>query len=390
MGEIDPKGGRVSVPLYSTQPATNNRFLGTFTFEYIVTTPLSHPLRNLPTKTAFEWAPNGKTTLVGHRGLGMNLDAQQKCGQVLQLGENTIASFAKAHELGAHFVEFDTQVSKDGVVLLYHDNVLDETGFHVEINDLTEQEFRALKPKFAVSAREYPETIDRATTLRRARSTGNLVALAPLPSEITGTKKAKRPWKGNYVGCIQEPFTTLKEALQTLPTSLGFNIEIKYPLPDEIEREGLKSFEANRFVDAILNTVLDHAGDERAIIFSCFNAEAARMAKLKQSRYPVLFLTMGGTHETIDTRLNSVQAAARFASRFGLDGIVTSAAPVLADLALIARAKEVMRGGRALVLTYGGLNCVKGNAKRLMWAGLDGIIVDTVRQVREELDAAGR
>ena len=40
--------------------------------------------------------------------------------------ENTLASFYKAIELGAHGIETDLQKTKDGVIVLFHDNVLDK------------------------------------------------------------------------------------------------------------------------------------------------------------------------------------------------------------------------------------------------------------------------
>ncbi|KAJ3406350.1 hypothetical protein CcCBS67573_g01058 [Chytriomyces confervae] len=379
MGEMNPlMGGRVSIPFVSTSNAIPlfpmGSVVGFLTLEVVVTTPLSHPLAHIPPRESFSW-PSASAVVVGHRGLGMNL-ANRK----LQLGENTIASFAQALKMGVAFVEFDAQVSKDGRVLLYHDSLMNETGFPVQLNDLTEAQFLALKPSHGVCAD--PQLGNPSPNLRRSASVGSIPAVAQTPSARETQSRAKIPWKGNFLGCIQEPFTTLKIALETLPMSLGFNVEIKYPLPDEVEMESLKTMECNKFVDAIIETVLQY-GKDRHIVFSSFNAEAARMTKLKQSRYPVLFLTMGGKHETMDPRLNSVLAAARFAKLNNLDGIVSDATPILQDLSLIEQAKEIMGPGK-LVVTYGGLNCVPGNAKKLESAGLNGIIVDAVRQVLED------
>jgi len=41
--------------------------------------------------------------------------------------ENTLASFRKAKELGAEWVEFDVKESKDGILLIMHDETLDRT-----------------------------------------------------------------------------------------------------------------------------------------------------------------------------------------------------------------------------------------------------------------------
>lgn len=51
--------------------------------------------------------------IIGHRGAAGHLP------------ENTIVSFRKAFELGAHGVELDVHLSKDGHVVVFHDETLD-------------------------------------------------------------------------------------------------------------------------------------------------------------------------------------------------------------------------------------------------------------------------
>ncbi len=41
--------------------------------------------------------------------------------------ENTMAAFAKGVEMGADYIEFDVQMSKDGIPIIIHDNSLDRT-----------------------------------------------------------------------------------------------------------------------------------------------------------------------------------------------------------------------------------------------------------------------
>ncbi|KAJ3028666.1 UNVERIFIED_CONTAM: Glycerophosphocholine phosphodiesterase [Siphonaria sp. JEL0065] len=319
-GEISPKGGRIIVDLD----------IATVVLESVLITPFHHPLAHVPSTNTVLSTP-GSTILVGHRGIGMNRVLFAEGSTLPHIGENTIDSFQEALKEGVQFVEFDAQVSKDLDVVLYHDSIVSEYPTHTEIKDLTTTQFLSTTPKFGAS-----------------------------------------------------PFTTLKAALEALPLSLGFNIEIKYPMPEEIETDKLSTIEYNVFVDAVLKTSLEYGG-ERAIVFSCFNPEACRMAKVKQSRYPVLFLTMGGAHPAIDLRSNTFLAAAEFAKLAGLDGIVTDATPVVHDpVAQIKAAKEILGDGK-VVFTYGAPNCVPGNAGVLQSAELDGIIVDTVVQVREEL-----
>ena len=58
---------------------------------------------------------NGKPAVVGHRGASGHAP------------ENTMASFALAHEMGADLVECDVHLSADGVSVVIHDETLDRT-----------------------------------------------------------------------------------------------------------------------------------------------------------------------------------------------------------------------------------------------------------------------
>lgn len=54
-------------------------------------------------------------------------------------------------------------------------------------------------------------------------------------------------------------------------------------------------------------------GAGRRVIFSTFDPDCATLLSLKQPRYPVLFLTCGGTKLFADPRMNSLEAALQFA-----------------------------------------------------------------------------
>ena len=58
-----------------------------------------------------------------------------------------------------------------------------------------------------------------------------------------------------------------------IPESVGFNIEVKYPVP-ELSNDvySFPYFDRNLMADQILKVVLPHAG-HRKIIFSCFDAD---------------------------------------------------------------------------------------------------------------------
>lgn len=63
---------------------------------------------------------------------------------------------------------------------------------------------------------------------------------------------------------------------------------------------------------ASVQVVLEE-GVGRRVIFSTFDPDCATLLSLKQPRYPVLFLTCGGTKLFGDPRMNSLDAALQFA-----------------------------------------------------------------------------
>ena len=75
----------------------------------------------------------GRVWVVGHRG------AMGYCP------ENTLASFERGLELGADWIELDVHLSRDGEVIVIHDEALDRTtNGHGYIKDRTLAELRLL------------------------------------------------------------------------------------------------------------------------------------------------------------------------------------------------------------------------------------------------------
>src|ERR671925_70790 len=62
---------------------------------------MDRPLAPLPPFDPFRRRPNGRPLVSGHRGA------------LREAPENTMASFARAHELGADLIEFDVQATAD-------------------------------------------------------------------------------------------------------------------------------------------------------------------------------------------------------------------------------------------------------------------------------------
>lgn len=87
---------------------------------------------------------------VGHRGAGTSF----KVSSSGTIRENTIASLKKAGESGAHFVEFDVQLSKDLIPIIYHD-------FHVAVS---------LKKKATFDVNDMMELPTRELTLEQLKN----------------------------------------------------------------------------------------------------------------------------------------------------------------------------------------------------------------------------
>lgn len=69
--------------------------------------------------------------------------------------ENTLSSFAAGIDMGADGIETDVQISKDGVLMIYHDDFMkDKTGFEGRICDYTYEQLRAARVKNEKYGRE--------------------------------------------------------------------------------------------------------------------------------------------------------------------------------------------------------------------------------------------
>ncbi|CAF4749692.1 unnamed protein product, partial [Rotaria socialis] len=125
------------------------------------------------------------------------------------VSENTLASFTGAFQLGFDFVEFDVQLSKDKIPVVYHDFQVAITlkrKFHqaelfvVPVKDLTLPQLQSLKIYHAskTDVIKIEDDIDE--------------------DEPVGQEQ------------FSSLFPTLQELFEQLDPHLGFNVEIKYAM----------------------------------------------------------------------------------------------------------------------------------------------------------------
>ncbi|EEC08260.1 glycerophosphoryl diester phosphodiesterase, putative [Ixodes scapularis] len=172
-----------------------------------------------------------------------------------------------------------------------------------------------------------------------------------------------------------QPFPTLQHVLEAVDPSVGFNVEIKCPMQF---RDGTwemdLNFDMNQYLDIVLKTLLDFSG-KRYIILSCFHPDICTMIRLKQNKYPLLFLTQGQTEKYpayLDTRTSSVQMATYFAMCTHILGINVHTEELLKQPTLIPFVKQ----HKLILFCWGEDNNHSGTITCLKRKGVDGVIYD--------------
>lgn len=362
--------GDLAVPIMA---ASTLEVIGSVNFNFLIITPFTHPNMTIAEDLTY-WKSMASTMVIGHRGLGKNTAARNS----LQLGENTIQSFIAAANLGAQYIEFDVQLTKDHVPVIYHDFLVSETGIDAPVHTLTLEQFlhvnddrrtpRPSRPSSPVSAAA--RAINGSDTRKyRSMSLGDLTKdeTSEMSERMKNTRDFKeKGFKANSRGnFIQAPFTTLEEMFIKLPQHIGFNIEMKYPMLHESEEHEMDTYavELNSFVDEVLTKVYD-LGKKRNVIFSSFNPDICLLLSFKQPSIPILFLTDAGSCPVGDIRASSLQEAIRFASRWNLLGVVSAAEP----LVIAPRLVKVVKESGLVCVSYGSLNNDPQNVKVSMYS----------------------
>ncbi|KAF2286450.1 hypothetical protein GH714_017024 [Hevea brasiliensis] len=278
-----------------------------------------------------------KFVVMGHRGSGMNM---LQCSDIRMksIKENSILSFNAAAKLPVDFIEFDVQVTKDDCPVIFHDNFIltEDQGAIVgkRVTEITLAEFLSYGPQ--------KEPGNVAKPLFRKTKDGRIFE-----------------WKVEE----DDPLCTLQEVFQKVDGSIGFNIELKFD-----DQTIYKQEEFAHILQVILKVVFEHAKD-RPIMFSSFQPDAAQLMRKLQRKYPVFFLTNGGSEIYTDIRRNSLDEAIKVCMEGGLQGIVSEVKAIFRNPEAVTRVKE----SKLSLISYGLLN---------IW-GVEGVIVDLVREITE-------
>ncbi|KAL9033885.1 MAG: hypothetical protein Q9180_005711, partial [Flavoplaca navasiana] len=375
-------------------------FIGTVTFYCLTVTPHPHPSPSKTIQRELSHSLDSGLPIIGHRGMGQNDPGRRQ----LQLGENTVESFSSAKASGASYIEFDVQLTKDDVPIIYHDFLMSETGIDAPLHNLDLEQF------MFVSKAQYTEGNLSCAAERRYVGQGGDSGM------VVGTKqrshsmdsqaqeKAKEliermkhtfeyklnehrgfdSYKGNIRGeYIQASFATLEDLFTKLPESIRFDVEIKYPMLFEAHDWGMETFavEVNHLVDKVLERVY-RLGRNRTIFFSSFSPEVCIVLSRKQDVYPVYFLTESGHIPSSDARADSLREAIWFAKSWRLAGVISRSQPLVVSPQLIGRVQDA----GLVCISWGELNDVPENAEKQAMAGLDAIITNNVKLIAQTLN----
>lgn len=332
-----------------TVPITGNRHqpVGQLQVSYLIVRPLAGYSCNCRETYSKFWKKTNRGLDVGHRGSG-NARRTDKVENVL---ENTVASFNYAAKHGADMVELDVQLSKDKVPVIYHD-------YHICIcMKKRKSPLQGEEEKLQLAVKDL--TVAQLQRLK----------LSPAVHESHQYDFHEDDREDN------QPFPTLQHVLEAVEPTIGFNVEIKCPMQF---RDGTwevdLNFDLNQYVDIILRTLLDCSG-KRYIILSCFHPDICIMIRLKQNKYPLLFLTQGQTEKYppyLDTRTSTVYMATYFALSTHILGINVHTEELLREPSLIAFVKE----HKLILFCWGEDNNHAETIASLKQKGVDGVIYD--------------
>lgn len=318
-------------------------------------------IKNYDLSDSFKYEYSRECLTIGHRGMGKTFDGDDLPHTTFI--ENTIESFAEAYERGADMVEFDIVLTKDKIPIIYHDfqfcitnKESDESNKYIDI---------------AVNQMTYDE-------IKKSRIYSGYVRNASAADTCTSKLM----------------FPTLKEMCAQLTPKLGFNVEIKYPQDiediithNEVGRH-IKWLNRNQYADIIIKELYEWVSNDRCVILSTFDPLLCSMLRIKQNKFPVLFLTNGKTEKWIpykDFRCKNTKISINYAKSEGVHGIVAHTEELSQNQQLI---KDLFIGSNPsttnfLRICWGDELNQSNNRKLYKKNGLNGIIYDRITNTDE-------
>uniref|UniRef100_K1R2E2 Putative glycerophosphodiester phosphodiesterase 5 n=1 Tax=Magallana gigas TaxID=29159 RepID=K1R2E2_MAGGI len=187
-----------------TVPITglNHKPIGQIDLDYLTVKPV--PGLDLKMDVSYQnyWKFERKSLDVGHRGMG----SSYKHKKLAAVRENTVQSLQDAANHGADYVEFDVQLSRDMIPVIYHD-------FHVAIT------YRKKKREelefYQASVKDLKLSELQSMKLAHASRISDNDRDDIHEDDIDPTDL--------------QPFPALERVFEAVNPATGFNVEIKYP-----------------------------------------------------------------------------------------------------------------------------------------------------------------
>ncbi|KAE9550858.1 hypothetical protein FO519_005939 [Halicephalobus sp. NKZ332] len=345
--------------------AKNQQPIGTLTVDYLLVRALNpHVNQSMEVSFSKHWKKRIPLE-IGHRGSGNSYT------KFAAARENTVHSLNRASKNGADFVEFDVQLTKDHVAVIFHDfhvlvSVAKRSGSTIDLNNSLEKSDNVVTDYHELAVKDLKLNQLRLLHLNHHKAYEN--------------KDKLKVTEGYPEGAEFEPFPTLIDALRNVNMDTGFNVEVKYPMKmSDGGHECENYFERNMFIDVILNDVINNAGTRR-IVFSSFDPDMCSLIALKQHKFPVLFLSIGETKRYVpfvDERTCTSTMAVNFAAGQDILGVNLHSEDILRDPSLVRRTKEM----ELVSFVWGDDLDDRENVKKMKELGLDGIIYDRIGEV---------
>uniref|UniRef100_A0A1L8ECH6 Putative conserved secreted protein n=1 Tax=Haematobia irritans TaxID=7368 RepID=A0A1L8ECH6_HAEIR len=297
--------------------------MGLLKCEYVVMHPLVNSTVDFRTSFAEYWRGNWTQLEAGHRGLGKSLKETTNAAPII---ENTVASMIATGEMGGDIVEFDVQLTKDLIPIIYHD-------FFVYV---------CIESKTPTSKDDLIEVLIKDVTYEQLKDLTTY--------QVVSSKIVEYPSHNSVEDENHRLFPTFEDFLTKVNRSVGFDIEIKWPqLKKNGDWESLQTIDKNVYVDRILEVMMKH-GCGRLSFFTSFDADLCSMLRYKQNMYPVMFLSSSKEAVFMDPRSDTIYDTVNNAQAFDLAGIVPNAVfiknnPAWIEVALQQQKKIFLWGG---------------------------------------------
>ncbi|XP_060846937.1 LOW QUALITY PROTEIN: glycerophosphocholine phosphodiesterase GPCPD1-like [Rhopalosiphum padi] len=339
--------GMVICPITSV----HHRPIGELKIDYLIIKPTKDIKCTLEQLRLTDWKSSNFPLDIGHRGSGSSF--KKILSDCSHIRENTIASLKEAANKGADLVEFDVQLTKDLVPIINHDFVVSMAT--KSKNDLLAEEVEMVQ----IPLKDF--SFEQLQKLK-----------------IYHVKEPYILSKTHFLNDVRndyQPFPKLEKAFTDVDPSVGFNIELKWTMKLQDGTYELDNpFDMNLFVDTMLKTTFEFAGP-RSIVFSCFHPDVCTMLKMKQNRYPILFLTQGITERYptyADPRCHTIQNAVYHATCHDFLGVNVHSEDLLRDPLQVNIVKQA---GLAL-FCWGDDNNCKEVANKFKKLGVNAVIYD--------------